>query len=292
MTCPMASTLMPLSLSTRTPGASFFAFLQRLSSRVCPASLTGGWHALPCSTSRKLAAHGCGQRTLFSPRRPRGVRSLPGWGRNRGGNFWKIVRGAAPPWRCLMVSTRDTLIQHNGFSGQAIFEEPGPVAKRAVLGPELLVQSPAPRVHAEDCDVAYRAVLGLLQASLSALCALTTGSVCWPPWSFIVAAAHLCLDVCFCARAYQWKMICEINSVFIKNTRNLLLRMRSHQHTDESARRETRRPYAQSEVRVQVEDYKNVCACVSARALAYVQVCVCTCVRARAAQRCAAHAKR
>ena len=172
-----------------------------------------------------------------------------------------LVRAAARR----MVSTRDTLIQHNGFSGQAIFEEPGPVAKRAVLGPELLVQSPAPRVHAEDCDVAYGVAHWFLQASLSALCALTTGLVRWPPWSCIVAAAHWCLDVCIHARAHQWKMIYEIN---MYDTRNLLIHVRSHQHADESARRETRRPYAQSEVGIQVEDNKDVRACVSARALA------------------------
>jgi hypothetical protein len=259
---------MPLSLSTWTPGASFFVFGRRLSSRVCPASLTGGLQALPCTTSRKLAAHGRGQRTLFSPRH---LPLSPGdSGTNAvaplkpdflGGNLKEENPSSCN--RACMVSTRDTLIQHNGFSGQAIFEEPGPVAKRAVLGPELLVQSPAPRVHAEDCDVAYRAATWFLQASLSELCALTTGLVRWPPWSCIVVAAQWCLDVCICARAYQWKMIYEIN---MYNIRNLLLRVRSHQHTDEGARRETRRPYAQSEVGVQVEDNKNVRACVSARA--------------------------
>ena len=66
-------------------------------------------------------------------------------------------------------------------------------------------------------------------------------------------------------------MIYEIN---MYDTRNLLIHVRSHQHADESARRETRRPYAQSQVGVQVEDNTNVRACVSARAFAYVQVCV------------------
>jgi len=29
-----------------------------------------------------------------------------------------------------MASARDTLIQHNGFGGQAIYEEPGPLCKQ------------------------------------------------------------------------------------------------------------------------------------------------------------------
>ena len=49
-----------------------------------------------------------------------------------------------------MASARDTLIQHNGFGGQAIYEEPGPVcSKRRSRVHEPRARSLAPRVHAE-----------------------------------------------------------------------------------------------------------------------------------------------